>query len=173
MNKPQPRSTHNTTGFTIVELLIVIVIIAILAAISIITYTNIQQRARDTQRAYDIANIKKALLAYDTVHGGVRSTVTSPRYNTTVDGAGGWDKSTDADWLAFLRTEHGNMPVDPVNEMAAGSNDPNASTEHRVYHYYCYPVGSGSLPATPSVRIGYHKENGTRVRENFPVTACL
>ena len=35
-------------GFTIVELLIVIVVIAILAAISIAAYTNIQQRAKNT-----------------------------------------------------------------------------------------------------------------------------
>ena len=34
-------------GFTIVELLIVIVVIAILAAIAIAAYTNIQDRAND------------------------------------------------------------------------------------------------------------------------------
>lgn len=45
-------------GFTIVELLIVIVVIAILAAISIIAYNGIQSRARDAQRSNDIATIK-------------------------------------------------------------------------------------------------------------------
>ena len=52
------------TGFTIVELLIVIVVIAILAAITIVAYNGIQQRARDTQRKSDIANIAKALKLY-------------------------------------------------------------------------------------------------------------
>lgn len=37
-------------GFTIVELLIVIVVIAILAAISIVAYNGIQQRANNTSR---------------------------------------------------------------------------------------------------------------------------
>lgn len=37
------------SGFTIVELLIVIVVIAILAAITIVAYNGIQQRARTTQ----------------------------------------------------------------------------------------------------------------------------
>ena len=39
-----------SSGFTIVELLIVIVVIAILAAITIVAYNGIQQRARNTQR---------------------------------------------------------------------------------------------------------------------------
>jgi prepilin-type N-terminal cleavage/methylation domain-containing protein len=41
-------------GFTIVELLIVIVVIGILAALVITTFTGIQQKARDTERTTDI-----------------------------------------------------------------------------------------------------------------------
>src|SRR5690606_17591707 len=53
----------NQKGFTIVELLIVIVVIAILAAISIVAFTGIQQRGRDSARASDVSNIVKALTA--------------------------------------------------------------------------------------------------------------
>lgn len=49
------------TGFTIVELLIVIVVIGILAAITVVAYNGIQERARDTQRITDIAAIGRAL----------------------------------------------------------------------------------------------------------------
>ena len=52
------------SGFTIVELLIVIVVIGILAAISVVAYNGIQQRARDSQRQSNIANIAKALEMY-------------------------------------------------------------------------------------------------------------
>ncbi len=40
----------SVSGFTIVELLIVIVVIAILAAISVVAYTGIQQRANNSSR---------------------------------------------------------------------------------------------------------------------------
>lgn len=58
-----------TSGFTIVELLIVIVVIAVLAAISIVAYTGVQQRARDSQRKSDIAQIAKALQLYAADNG--------------------------------------------------------------------------------------------------------
>ena len=41
-------------GFTIVELLIVIVVIGILAALVVTTYNGIQQKARDTERKTDL-----------------------------------------------------------------------------------------------------------------------
>lgn len=53
---------HNKhKGFTIVELLIVIVVIAILAAISIVAYNGIQERARYSSMQSDIASIDKAI----------------------------------------------------------------------------------------------------------------
>jgi type II secretion system protein G len=51
-------------GFTIVELLIVIVVIAILATISVVAYNGVQQRARDTIRLTDIKNMAKAVGLY-------------------------------------------------------------------------------------------------------------
>lgn len=58
------RSTKRA-GFTIVELLIVVVVIAILAAITIVAYNGIQQTARDSIRKNDIANVAKALHLYN------------------------------------------------------------------------------------------------------------
>ena len=63
----------NKSGFTIVELLIVIVVIAILAAISIVAYNGIQQRARDTERTSEISGIQKALELYYVDNGAYPS----------------------------------------------------------------------------------------------------
>lgn len=68
-------------GFTIVELLIVIVVIGILAALVITTFTGIQQKARDTERTTDI----KAL------HGQVEAFFAQKGYYpslTDINGAG-------------------------------------------------------------------------------------
>ena len=66
-NFEQPTRKH---GFTIVELLIVIVIIAILATISIIGYNGIQKRTRDTTRDAAVTTITKALEMYHIDNGG-------------------------------------------------------------------------------------------------------
>lgn len=59
----------NNRGFTIVELLIVIVVIGILAALVIVTYNGIQQKARDTERKTDINAIASHLEAYNAQNG--------------------------------------------------------------------------------------------------------
>lgn len=53
-------------AFTIVELMVVIVVIGILAAISTVSYNGAQQRARDTKRVHDVDSIVTALTAITT-----------------------------------------------------------------------------------------------------------
>lgn len=56
-------------GFTIVELLIVIVVIGILAALVITTFTGIQQKARNTERQTDIKALHGQIEAYYAQNG--------------------------------------------------------------------------------------------------------
>jgi len=60
---------NRSKGFTIVELLIVIVVIAILATLVIVTFTGIQQKARDSQRQTDINAVDSHLEAYYAQNG--------------------------------------------------------------------------------------------------------
>ena len=83
-------------GFTIVELLIVIVVIAILAAITVVAFNGVQQRARDSQRQGDLAAIGKLLKLYAADNGnylngagcGGSSNSGNGWYNYDYDGAG-------------------------------------------------------------------------------------
>ncbi|OGL30484.1 hypothetical protein A3F37_01260 [Candidatus Saccharibacteria bacterium RIFCSPHIGHO2_12_FULL_41_12] len=56
-------------GFTIVELLIVIVVIGILAALVVTTFSGIQQKARDKERQTDIGALHSQLEAYYAQNG--------------------------------------------------------------------------------------------------------
>jgi len=60
---------NKSKGFTIVELLIVIVIIAILATLVIVTFTGIQAKARDSQRQTDINAVDSHLEAFYAENG--------------------------------------------------------------------------------------------------------
>lgn len=113
-------------GFTIVELLIVIVVIGILAAITVVAYNGMQQRARDAKRASDAKNIVKALEAYKATNGNYP-------LPTPTGGSGAFEQSTDTPgtFLEFLQgTYFSTVPVDPVNDSS------------RYYRYYVYQSGS-------------------------------
>lgn len=56
-------------GFTIIELLIVIVVIAILATISVVAYNGIQNRANNTAIMSDLAAMKKQAMLFHASEG--------------------------------------------------------------------------------------------------------
>lgn len=69
MARPTSRIRKGSTGFTIVELLIVVVVIAILAAITIVAYNGIQDRAKAARITASIDAYGKALELYRVENG--------------------------------------------------------------------------------------------------------
>lgn len=101
----------HTSGFTIVELLIVIVVIAILAALVLTAFSGVQARARDNERKSDLASVAKFLETYYIDNGAYPPYVNS--------GAGmsiaSWRASTFPDLRSDALTPPGLSSVTLVN----------------------------------------------------------
>lgn len=113
---------NQKSGFTIVELLIVIVVIAILAAISIVAYNGIQSRANDTKIRSVAAQFSKAFQLWSiqtgkqTVPGGSGSTAFSN--GVCVGGGGGWILRTSYICTAdTILVDAGLVPSDLVSSV--------------------------------------------------------
>lgn len=65
-------------GFTIVELLVVIVVIGILAAITIVSYTGVTKKANETVLISDLSNNANKLGLYQAIYGSYPTTPLGP-----------------------------------------------------------------------------------------------
>jgi prepilin-type N-terminal cleavage/methylation domain-containing protein len=129
---------HVYKGFTLIEMLVVVLIIATLAAVALVSASSARLTARDAKRKADIRSIATALETYITQRG---SFPTSPDYNgkralsVNTEITPGLDVCNFGDerysWqnlqqvlAAFIQ-----LPVDPVNsETAAGTTGCGALT---------------------------------------------
>jgi len=84
----------------LVELLIVVAVIGILAALLTANYIGVRQRARDAQRKADLKQIQSALELYRADQGS---------YTTVLSNCGTSLKSTDCQKSTYMRT----VPQDP------------------------------------------------------------
>lgn len=76
-------------GFTIVELLIVIVVIGILAAITIVAYNGIQERARATTVMTDLSSAAKLLAVHEVDAGNYPATLAAANNGQGVKASSG------------------------------------------------------------------------------------
>jgi general secretion pathway protein G len=97
----QNTADTRSTGFTIVELLIVIVVIGILAAIVIVAYSGVQARAEKAKIVAAASSAVKVLSAYQAINGSYPSTA------TVCLGSGYTDRTADGN--ADCRWNSGNI----------------------------------------------------------------
>lgn len=137
-------------GFTIVELLIVIVVIGILAGLVITTYNGIQQKARNTERTTDLKTFQSQLEAYYANNGRYPSTAdlgATSATNVTWAAANlkGMDKETmrdpkGADYSLATTATVNKYAYDP----APTGCDDTGSNDCTSYTLTAKPEGSGS-----------------------------
>ena len=128
---------HDRNGFTIVELLIVIIVIAILASISVVSYGAIRNRARDTAITTEVANISQKLAVYSLANNNKYPSslseidVTTPDdmtidYSTTADKKGYYLVAT-IDSRSFSLSNQDNEP-NKCNPTCVPMIDPSTPT---------------------------------------------
>lgn len=83
------KSIKTQTGFTIVELLIVIVVIGILAAITIVAYNGIQDRAKSTVLVSDLTASAKQLKIDQTINNIYPATIAEANSNKGLKASAG------------------------------------------------------------------------------------
>jgi type II secretion system protein G len=107
-------SKNKQTGFTIVELLIVIVVIGILAAITIVAYNGIQDRAANARAQSDIKNVQRLVEAYNADNGSYPSTGGLSVIRSDANCTGG---SKQADWVPSVTNA---LPQSSANRGQSG-----------------------------------------------------
>lgn len=141
----QQLKTTNNKGFTLVELMVVVSIVAILSVVGVTVYSGIQTRARDAARRADIDAIANAL-EVNKVSGGVYTQLANAQF---------------AAGTIPLKDPSGNVYCGNVTPSTIASNNITAQPTATD----CVPAtnGAGSPPAT----IGYKA-----ISDTVPVPAA-
>ncbi len=121
-------------GFTIIELLIVILVIGILAGLVLNTFSRAQAQSRDGKRSDDITAIAKGLEMYYLDKGQYPPSGGSTSINAS------WSTTADASWQNFinaLKPYTGEVPSDPIS-----TSNANVTTTGLNYGYFSNPTGT-------------------------------
>ena len=135
------------SGFTIVELLIVIVVIGILASIVIVAYTGIQTQASNIKTVAAVNSWAAAIQLYRVDKGsfppsatqnnsclGSTSTYTNVGYGVFCWGTSYWD--VDAGFLALMAPYIGNNPPEPdITHIGGGATNRRGAFYNSTSHY--------------------------------------
>jgi len=125
--------TRKEKGFTIVELLIVIVVIGILAALVITTFSGVQRKARNTERETDVKAIHGQVEAYYAQNG---------RYPSLAN---------LNDDTGFVTNDLKGLDKGALQDPRGSGNDLAASPAADIYSYSTTPATCDTDNATPAV----------------------
>jgi len=134
---------HHTSGFTIVELLIVIVVIGILSAVTLVTFNGVQDRARFATSKADLASINKGILAFYAEKGYYPFPTSGCTYSWC-----GWDQGTETFVPGLSPAYLSKLPQLPASNE---SNDTYLYRSDDGKNYQLMRYRAGGLNATERI----------------------
>jgi len=149
-SRPVLLSTRKQTGFTIVELLIVIVVIGILAAITIIAYTGVSQKAVEAGVKSNLSGAARLLASDLTLNGS---------YPTTTAAANGGKGLPASNGTTYSYTVD-NSANPPTYTLVA--TNPGTSNNYAVTSTNSTPsivANSAPVITTPASNVNFFTDN--------------
>jgi len=136
-------TTQAERGFTIVELLIVIVVIGILAAITIVSFNGVTARANTANAQSAAESTIKKIEAYNAEKSGYPDTISGTLKSTTNSGTSYYLTGVDIDSAGVLTTS--NLPGKPseINFLVCGTGSTTAKPTT--------PVGTATTTAVTTI----------------------
>ncbi len=137
MSKPDRRNA----GFTLVELLIVVIILGILAAVVIPQFNTAAAESREAALASNLATIRQAVELYKVQHLDTfpdAQIITKLTTQTDADGSSG------TKYGPYLRNTFPNNPIDAASAVATAGTMPSAPTGAGGW---VYSTGNGEFRA--------------------------
>ena len=144
------------TGFTIVELLIVIVVIGILAAITIVAYNGIQNRARNQRMVVAVSQTYKAIHQYVVDNGTypTSGSVSCVGSDYPVDAAGlCWSGQSSLAANTLLAPYIGKVPAPPMEKIGGTARGMLINTSSKVLEYTI--IGATTCPSVGATQASH------------------
>jgi type II secretion system protein G len=122
----------NSRGFTLIEMLIVIVVIAILAMIVIPRLLGAGRKAKESALRGDLQQLRNAIQQFEADCGDFPAAITQLMTAPAAGSSGGNGIALDAGaWKGpYLRTADGGLPRDPFTAAADWTYDPPSGDVH-------------------------------------------
>jgi general secretion pathway protein G len=143
-HRATPRQ-HASAGFTLVELLIVVIILGILAAVVIPQFANASAEAKESSLRASLSTVRQAISLYRVQHdetypglAGWADLVTQLTTGTKADGTAG------TQYGPYLRT---GFPVNPVTGTATGKTVASMPAAASGPEAWIYSTTTGELRA--------------------------